>query len=123
MEIDPADLFIQKVKQHLTGKLREEAMTLAERFEERGAQREKMIIASRLLAKNFKPIFVAKVTELSLSLIEELEEGVQLGIKEERTAIALRLLATGKDSVFIAKITGLSLPQIEELKKEDVILT
>jgi len=53
-------------------------MTLAQRFEEKGKRKgkkeEKMRIACRLLAEGVEPVFIARITELSLSQIEELRE-------------------------------------------------
>lgn len=78
LEIDDENLFVEKVKQHLSGKLRGEAMTLAQRFEQKGIkqgiEKEKMIIATRLLAEGVESVFIAKITDLSLSQIEELKK-------------------------------------------------
>ena len=57
-------------------------MTLAQRFEEigekkgkkKGKKEEKMTIACRLLAEGVEPVFIARITELSLSQIEELRK-------------------------------------------------
>ena len=52
----------------------EEIMTLAERIEEKGRLAEKMQIAKKLLQEQTDPAFVAKITELSLEKIKELQK-------------------------------------------------
>ena len=74
LEINDENLFVQKVQQHLSGKLRGEAMTLAQRFEQKGIKKEKTIIAIRLLAEGVEPVFIARIAELSLHQIEELKK-------------------------------------------------
>lgn len=92
IEADDEDLFIKKVKQHLSGKLRGDAMTLAERFEQKGFEK---------------------------GIEQGIEKGIELGKEQwkeqQNFIIARRLLAEGVDAVFVAKITELPLDQVEEL--------
>lgn len=78
---DNQQLFLQKVNQHLAGKLRGEAMTLAECFRqegrvqgiEQGIEHEKIVIAQRLLAEGVELAFIAKITKLPLAQIKKLK--------------------------------------------------
>jgi predicted transposase/invertase (TIGR01784 family) len=88
IQIDDERLFVQKVQQHLSGKLRGEAMTLAQRFEQKG--REQGIEQGR-------------------------EIGLKQGCEEERLIIARRLLEKGVEADLVANVTKLSLSQVEEL--------
>lgn len=78
LDIDDEKIFVHKIHEHLTGNFRGEAMTLAQRFEqkgiEKGMQKEKIIVASRMLEEGVEPVFIAKITGLALSEINTLKK-------------------------------------------------
>ena len=69
LDIDDEKIFVQKIQEHLTGNLRGEAMTLAQRFEqkgiEKGIEREKIIIAERMLSEGYDFNTITKLTQLT----------------------------------------------------------
>ena len=70
--------FVNIMHDKLLPSVEEEIMTLAERIEEKGRLDgrldEKMQIAKKLLQEKTDPAFVAKITELSLEKIKELQK-------------------------------------------------
>lgn len=66
--------FVNIMHDKLLPSVEEEIMTLAERIEEKGRLAEKMQIAKKLLQEQTDPAFVAKITELSLEKIKELQK-------------------------------------------------
>ncbi len=81
LEVEDGRIFVEKAQQHLLGKLRGEAMTLAQLFEQKGEKRgekraEKRAeknVAANLLAKGFDIKLIAEVTNLSLDEINKLQ--------------------------------------------------
>ncbi|HSW70270.1 MAG TPA: Rpn family recombination-promoting nuclease/putative transposase [Gammaproteobacteria bacterium] len=76
LDIDDEKIFVQKVQEHLTGNLRGEAMTLAQWFEQKGIEKEKNIVAQRLLAEGCDFALIIKATGLSLETLIALQEKV-----------------------------------------------
>ncbi len=100
LDIDDEKIFVQKVQEHLTGNLRGEAMTLAERFEQKGLQKG-----------------------LHEGLHEGLQKGLQKGLHEglheglQKAAIVFKRFSDGVSIQKISSETGLTITEIEALIK------
>jgi len=83
---DDSTLFIQKAEQHLSEKLRGDAMTIAEQLRQEGMQQgmqqgietEKLLIAKRLLSEGAEIGFISRVTEISLPDLRNLKKTILL---------------------------------------------
>lgn len=77
-QIENKELFIEKVKAALPEEIGEKMATIAEKYwiegVAEGVEKEKVEIAKRLLRENTEPAFIARITGLSPTQIQEIKE-------------------------------------------------
>ncbi len=86
LDHDEEQLIVNKAEQHLSKKLEDEVMTLAERFEQRGYKK---------------------------GIQQGMQQGMQQGAKQTKLLLAKSLLTEGFSEVNVARLTGLELEALQ----------
>jgi hypothetical protein len=79
--VNEADLFINKVNQYLTGRLRGEIMTLAQQFEQRGIRQGIQQGIQKGMQKGMQQ-----------GIQQGMQQGIQYGVQQGEAALLLRLM-------------------------------